>query len=86
MKTNRACQDLAYQTRILYQGLHASHPAFQHVGHSGYKAMQELIVAIQGYRAPDPPPPAAEVAKPVVLLTKPKNVSNKPLIPQRRPC
>jgi hypothetical protein len=70
MKTNRACQGLVYQTHILYQGLHASHP-FQHIGHPGYNTMQELTIAIQGYRAPDQPV-VAEAPRPVAILPKPK--------------
>lgn len=66
MKTNRGCQDLVFQLRLLYQDLKKTH-AYHFQSHAKYIATQEAITEIEGYRAP-------AVVKPVVVASGKKPV------------
>lgn len=66
MKTNRGCQDLVFQLRLLYQDLKKTHQ-FHFQSHDKYISTQATISEIDVYRAP-------VIAKPAPTLTVKKAV------------
>ena len=73
MKSHRGCQDLAYQTRLLYQGLRGTHN-FAHDANPAYQSIQDLITQIMVYRTPAP------VVVPEVVKVAPAHLVKKPAV------